>query len=175
MVSIHPMLLFNSHNEKNGIHVFKVSIHPMLLFNRRTVLLWLLMLCSFNTSHVTVQPLHLPCTWLANTFQYIPCYCSTVKKFRNMSQERQFQYIPCYCSTTICRGILQHYNSFNTSHVTVQLSTFLVFILCDICFNTSHVTVQLYFYYRSRVKLSDVSIHPMLLFNTPWTVLMNLM
>ena len=56
LVSIHPMLLFNRDKEWAFKESNYVSIHPMLLFNITSLI--------FLTSPAT--------------FQYIPCYCSTI-------------------------------------------------------------------------------------------------
>ena len=99
---------------------------------------------------------------LLNVFQYISCYCLSLKFPTLPYSEIKFQYISCYCLSWLPRAIRSGVPNFNTSHVTVypgkpvskdgkntfqyiscyclshhQLNSALIILN----FNTSHVTV----------------------------------
>ena len=95
----------------------------------------------FNTSHVTVYPLHQsgnPCRLLisihlmllfigdmetvkqtSHTFQYISCYCLSDFCCAVPYDIILFQYISCYCLSASLLRIQSEARHFNTSHVTV--------------------------------------------------------
>ena len=116
----------------------------------------------FNTSHVTLYPLHVFDYIRQIMFQYISCYSlSGGRKFR-MGVENRFQYISCYSLSEIGNTKDKLELRFNTSHVTLYLDAWLQlhnnqvfqYISCYslshqlrhlyhhyCCFNTSHVTL----------------------------------
>ena len=78
----------------------------------------------FNTSHVTVYRVVGLFESKKRLFQYISCYCLSVKFLFQLINIPKFQYISCYClsaSSDIACTFVFH---FNTSHVTVyRIST----------------------------------------------------
>ena len=180
------MLWFNFRTIIFWYLVYNISIHLMLWFNPYR--------CSgkrffihFNTSYVMVQPSSPPpLATLTALFQYILCYGSTCRTFRNRHSCNRFQYILCYGSTGVS---LRFYNSifdFNTSYVMVQhligfqtsrlvqnfntsyvmVQRFLIFLSSSLFsyFNTSYVMVQHFFAPASKC-FDRISIHLMLWFN----------
>ena len=95
-------------------------------------------------------------------FQYISCYCLSIKLIIPVPRLEIFQYISCYCLSSLYSSILLRLTDFNTSHVTVyhhrklwghqeisiSIHLMLLFIylfshtlITIFYFNTSHVTV----------------------------------
>ena len=72
-VSIHLMLLFIGDNNYACIRESIVSIHLMLLFIQ-VPCIHIRLCCRFNTSHVTLYPLHDIFKTGKEKFQYISCY-----------------------------------------------------------------------------------------------------
>ena len=117
-----------------------ISIHLMLLFILPDAW-YFCFLNDFNTSHVTVYPFLYQLLSTINLFQYISCYCLSLRL--------------CFCSFFLC----------------ISIHLMLLFIVVSIAlyflgiwnFNTSHVTV---YHYSDAISWnkSDISIHLMLLF-----------
>ena len=123
----------------------------------------LFFLIHFNTSHVTVYQKANLHARMASAFQYIPCYCLSIKFYGIVSQTCEFQYIPCYCLSSwlelitfnslkfqyipcYCLSFIEEHSRkrntyFNTSHVTVYHTIALDKKIICWDFNTSHVTV----------------------------------
>ena len=138
-----------------------ISIHLMLLFI--DISRWCTQIrLHFNTSHVTVYQLLEGCKVSESSFQYISCYCLSLRCNNPNQSAPSFQYISCYCLSVLSHQITSYQWHFNTSHVTVYLHCVLsVFFFasfqyiscyCLSChsahqisihhnFNTSHVTV----------------------------------
>ena len=96
-------------------------------------------------------------------FQYISCYSLSYVNKKDKSIIQMFQYISCYSLSKYTENIMEHKDSFNTSHVTLYLErasdfvdtmTLFQYISCyslskegidnmkDVrSFNTSHVTL----------------------------------
>ena len=125
----------------------------------------------FNTSHVTVYLLTFCQITVLFQFQYISCYCLSLRKghitggrknFNTShvtvyldliiysSTQSLFQYISCYCLSELRLAAMQILRDFNTSHVTVY-RLWVVFVGFSFTnFNTSHVTV--YLFHRTQVR-----------------------
>ena len=138
------MLLFIPDIRQNISPGKHVSIHHMLLFIT-IYLVTLMLITSFNTSHVTVYlstvvykklrefvSIHhmllfiptgfcLPVTSLL--FQYITCYCLSPSAVLPYYPQTVFQYITCYCLSLKPWKFMRYMPSFNTSHVTVYHCT----------------------------------------------------
>ena len=177
-VTVYPcdaedQLLIIFHFNTSHVTVYR-SLHSAVCFSRP----------DFNTSHVTVyhylQSMHMDFFLHFNT--------SHVTVYRNQQGYRkvakQFQYIPCYGLSPVCHcwgqdlGISIHpmlrfiylfqepetsKRNFNTSHVTVYLFIFLVYV------RTSAISIHpmLRFIAAAPIKKQQrkkISIHPMLRF-----------
>ena len=128
----------------NLVHIRIISIHLMLLFIRNRSW-WIDWRCNFNTSHVTVYlelvyvaitvifiSIHLmllfivTCTESAHimsVFQYISCYCLSRAVYFDIVFYFLFQYISCYCLSHFFWRCDKQFRYFNTSHVTVYLTS----------------------------------------------------
>ena len=121
-VSIHHMLLFigrmNGHEQEESF----VSIHHMLLFIRFTCTLNRIR-AGFNTSHVTLYPEQPLLPIMKNKFQYITCYSLSWLLCISFNCSLKFQYITCYSLSTYKMPLETFRKGFNTSHVTLYLSS----------------------------------------------------
>ena len=120
-----------------------ISIHLMLLFI--LIVMWLAnRFHYFNTSHVTVYRAGVRNVASVSIFQYISCYCLSIRShiiinsiyisihlmllFIILSRcspgfVYQFQYISCYCLSNFSAIASITFTDFNTSHVTVYLTS----------------------------------------------------
>ena len=141
LISIHPMLRFNSLALKVILYILRfqyilcygstdilfifgiknrISIHPMLRFNTLIISnlggkikISIHPMLRFNDSADCNAP-------AKERFQYILCYGSTELTDALIKQQEKFQYILCYGSTNPQKEGQETQNHFNTSYVTVQ-------------------------------------------------------
>ena len=128
---------------------------------------------NFNTSHVTVYRRHTGNDHPVSEFQYISCYCLSIRitiPFYSTKISIHLMLLFIGCSTSF--RLLLHFNTshvtvyqveiagkkytwthFNTSHVTVYQSFRTIMIRLRRHFNTSHVTV-----YHLTVDFNDSDI-----------------
>ena len=120
---------------------------------------------NFNTSHVTVYRRHTGNDHPVSEFQYISCYCLSIRitipfystkisihlmllfigfALYESGNTMVFQYISCYCLSLYQHSWMCLHQDFNTSHVTVYQG-----------------------YHKAGKEVWDISIHLMLLFITP--------
>ena len=117
---------------------------------------------NFNTSHVTVYRRHTGNDHPVSEFQYISCYCLSIRitipfystkisihlmllfigfALYESGNTMVFQYISCYCLSLYQHSWMCLHQDFNTSHVTVYQG-----------------------YHKAGKEVWDISIHLMLLF-----------
>ena len=117
-----------------------VSIHHILLFIEKTTISMVIILCCFNTSHVTLYQLIVWVIVLHRRFQYITCYSLS----GGISSLRGTHLCFNTSHVTLYRRLLSYggfRKGFNTSHVTLYRFYRVRKAVVKQSFNTSHVTL----------------------------------
>ena len=141
------MLLFIEISLTNGSLVLHFNTSHVTVY--RLSIIWSVVAPeNFNTSHVTVYQADFRKAKKVEVFQYISCYCLSLRRWTEQRESQYFntshvtvyrkergysaelhpfQYISCYClsSPSNTEPISSYY--FNTSHVTVYLIRVILF------------------------------------------------